>query len=294
MSYQEKYRCLSFYPKRKTVSIHRSDAYLRFYQDSVEELRKVFDRLTLIVDGIACIKIADPEVKRILVEHLDRDGNGEVNEDESVDIRIGATWFRGNQKIKTFCELKKFKGLNSPYNNTFNGSTIEEVEFSAGQSLAGGAFNDCLKLRRIILPSDMILLNWLSNNPSLDQIDLPETIKTIEANQFTYSSLSEIVIPENVETIGAGLCRYCHKLRKVIIKTNLITAIGGYFLVDCPNLEKLIIYTVTPPTFNWGSFDDTPSTVKIYVPDASVSAYKTTAGWKNRANYIYPISSYEG
>ena len=260
----------------------------------MEELRKVFDRLTLLVDGIACIKIADPEVKRILVEHLDRDGNGEVKEDEAVNVQIGTNWFKGNNKIRTFCELKKFKGLNSPYNNTFNGSTIEEVEFSAGQSLAGGAFNDCLKLRRIILPSDMILLNWLSNNPSLDQIDLPETIKTIEANQFTYSSLSEIVIPENVETIGAGLCRYCHKLRKVIIKTNLITATGGYFLVDCPNLEKLIIYTVTPPTFNWGSFDDTLSTVKIYVPDASVSAYKTTAGWKNRANYIYPISSYEG
>ena len=156
----------------------------------MEELRKVFDRLTLLVDGIACIKIADPEVKRILVEHLDRDGNGEVNEDEAVNVQIGTNWFKGNNKIRTFCELKKFKGLNSPYNNTFNGSTIEEVEFSAGQSLAGGAFNDCLKLRRIILPSDMILLNWLSNNPSLDQIDLPETIKTIEANQFTYSSLS--------------------------------------------------------------------------------------------------------
>lgn len=259
----------------------------------MDALRKVFDRLTLIVDGIACIKIADPEVKRILVEQLDRDGNGEVNENESVDILIGATWFKGNQKIKTFCELKKFKGIYTPYNNTFNGSTIEEIEFSAGQSLAGGAFYDCLNLRRIILPPDMTLLNWLSNNPSLDHIQLPETLKTIDSNQFTYSALEELIVPENVETIGAGLCRYCHKLRKVIIKTNLITATGGYFLVDCPNLEKLIIYTVTPPTFNWGSFDDTPSTVKIYVPDASVSAYKTTAGWKNRANYIYPLSSYE-
>lgn len=260
----------------------------------MDSLKNVFNRLTLIVDGIACIKISDPEVKRILVEQLDRDGNGEINESEAINVQIGANWFKGNKKIKTFRELKKFKGLYSTYNNTFNGSTIEEVEFSAGQSLAGGAFSDCLNLREIILPPDMTLLNWLMNNPALEHIHLPDTLKMIDANQFTYSSLSEITIPENVDTIGAGLCRYCHKLKKIVIKTNLITATGGYFLVDCPNLEELIMHTATPPTFNWGSLDGTNSMVKIYVPDASVSAYKATAGWKNRAEYIYPLSSYSG
>ena len=265
----------------------------KYYQDSVDALKNIFNKLELIVNGIACIKISDPEVKRILVEQLDKDGNGEVNENESENVAIHASWFSGNQKIKTFREMKKFKGVYSTHNYVFKDSTIEVIEFSAGQSLAGGAFYDCLNLREIVLPPDMTNLNWLKNNPSLEHVEIPETVESIGADIFSYSLLEKIIIPEKVSSIGGGAFRYCNKLKILIIKTNLITNFSGYFLSDCPNVEVFVLYAKVPPILGWGSFDRTNSAMKIYVPDDSVLAYQAANGWKNRANYIYPLSSYE-
>ena len=275
------------------MPIYASEAYLWFYQDSVDALKNIFNKLELIVEGIACIKFADPEVKRILVEQLDRDGNGEVNENESINVFLQSGWFQGNQKIKTFREMKRFKGLHSTHNYTFRNSTIEVIEFAAGQSLPGGAFYDCAYLREIVLPADMTDLNWFGAIPALEHIDLPETLESIGADIFAYSQLEEIIIPERVSSMLGGAFRYCSKLKKLIIKTNLITTFGGNFLADCPNIEDFVLYTETPPTLGWGSFDRTNSAMKIYVPDDSVLAYQAANGWKNRANYIYPLSSYE-
>ena len=260
----------------------------------MDALRNIFYRLELIVDGVACIKISDPEVKRILVEQLDQDGNGEVNESEAVNVQIKANWFQNNQEIRTFRELKKFKGLTSAHDYVFRGSSIEVIEFSEGQSLRGGAFFDCLNLREIVLPPDMTNLNWLNNNPALERCDLPETLEAIGADVFSSSQMESIIIPEKVSSIGGGAFRYCNKLKKLVVKTNLITTFGGNFLADCPIIEDFVIYTETPPALGWGSLDRTNSIMKIYVPDSSVDVYKAANGWKNRANYIYPISSYAG
>lgn len=47
--------------------------YQSIYQDTVDALREIFNRLNLIIDGIACVRIADPEILRILKEKLDVD-----------------------------------------------------------------------------------------------------------------------------------------------------------------------------------------------------------------------------
>lgn len=283
----------TFRVNNKRTSKSEKRTAVQSYQDSVDALKNIFNKLELIVNGIACIKISDPEVKRILVEQLDKDGNGEVNENESENVAIHASWFSGNQKIKTFREMKKFKGIYSTHNYVFKDSTIEVIEFSAGQSLAGGAFYDCLNLREIVLPPDMTNLNWLKNNPSLEHVEIPETVESISADIFSYSLLEKIIIPEKVSSIGGGAFRYCNKLKILIIKTNLITNFSGYFLSDCPNVEVFVLYAKVPPILGWGSFDRTNSAMKIYVPDDSVLAYQAANGWKNRANYIYPLSSYE-
>ncbi|EKU92384.1 hypothetical protein HMPREF9447_00041 [Bacteroides oleiciplenus YIT 12058] len=120
MSYQEKYRCLFFYPKRKTAYIHRSGAYLRFYQDSVDLLKKIFNRLNLIVDGKPAIRIADPEVLRILIDTTEGDENKTRNEKDDSEKKIKkkelATKNKTASKKDNEYERMKDKTKNKKYN----------------------------------------------------------------------------------------------------------------------------------------------------------------------------------
>ena len=52
--------------------------------------------------------------------------------------------------------------------------------------------------------------------------------------------------------------------------------------------------TSTPPSLASNTFNSLSPVSRIYVPDASVDAYKTATNWITYASYIYPISDYKG
>lgn len=72
-----------------------------------------------------------------------------------------------------------------------------------------------------------------------------------------------------------------------ILIPSQITAVGNMPL----NITKLVIEATTPPTTSMGTsgYEDLQG---IYVPDDSVSTYKTV--WYNFDSLIYPISDYQG
>lgn len=125
-----------------TITVHS-----KYYQDSVDALRSVFTRLNLIVDGVACVKFADPEVKRILVSLFDTDKNGDINESEVSGItRIGRYNFSGNTLIKSFDEMKKLTQLNTidPY-SFLNCTNLKSVIFPDQLTRIGQqAFDGCI------------------------------------------------------------------------------------------------------------------------------------------------------
>ena len=55
---------------------------------------------------------------------------------------------------------------------------------------------------------------------------------------------------------------------------------------------SLIMLSETPPSVS--SMEMSGWHEPIYVPDASVNAYKNAGTWKSAANYIFPISEYSG
>ena len=57
--------------------------------------------------------------------------------------------------------------------------------------------------------------------------------------------------------------------------------------------KDIIIEAVTPPTIA-GNNKPNLYGATIYVPDASVEAYKTAAGWSGFASIIKGISEYTG
>lgn len=268
-----------------TITVHS-----KYYQDSVDALRSVFTRLNLIVDGVACIHFKDAEVKRICVSNWDTDGNGEVNVSEAEAQKTLTKMFAGNTIIKTFDEFKYF-------NITL---------------IVDGNFVNCTSLKSIALPRSYTVLRYQDfKGTALEHIELPDTLKEIGGNAFEgLVTLKNISIPDSVVTIsknafsGAGILRFVYPPNITAIdglghnpnltyvevgtKATTVTNMG-----DCPMLETLIVRAVTPPTTDYWTLRNS-KIPNIYVPDASVNAYKTASGWSGWATYIKPLSDYKG
>ena len=70
-----------------------------------------------------------------------------------------------------------------------------------------------------------------------------------------------------------------------------MTKIGYAAFYYCYNLENVYCKAITPPTvdleyYNWYAFYINASGRKIYVPKASVEAYKAAEGWNEYADAI--------
>ena len=73
-----------------------------------------------------------------------------------------------------------------------------------------------------------------------------------------------------------------------------LTTMGTSAFYDCKSLEVVVVKAVIPPTLGNHTFSGTNSTFIIYVPDASVTAYREASGWSTYADRIRPLSEYEG
>jgi hypothetical protein len=72
-----------------------------------------------------------------------------------------------------------------------------------------------------------------------------------------------------------------------VIFGDTLTTLGKNNFIGCPKLSSLIFLSTTPPALEEGINN---SDCSIYVPDASVEAYKTATNWSGYAERIFPIS----
>lgn len=118
---------------------------------------------------------------------------------------------------------------------------------------------------------------------------IPDGVTTIEGDAFNGCDLlASVRIPSSVTTIGGYAFGSCHSLTSVTIPEG-VTAIGDYAFAYCTSLTSLTVRATTPPTLGSYALEDVPSTVNIYVPAASVDAYKAADRWKGRASRIKAI-----
>ena len=170
--------------------------------------------------------------------------------------------------------------------------------------ICDGAFTDCKKLAEVVLPESLTYINngMFEGCSSLKQVAIPESVTAIGDGAFNgCSSLSAIEIPESVTTIGSsafagcsGLTALtipnavtsvsnnafdgCTGLESVVIGKSVAEFSSGIF-ANCNNLNSVICYAETPIRLEDDPFifNDT-----IYVPAASVDAYKSARIWKRK------------
>ena len=158
--------------------------------------------------------------------------------------------------------------------NSFMGSAISSVNAPGATEIRQGAFTDCANLRTISAP----------------------IVTTIGQNAFMgCSSLEQLLLPL-CETIGNVTFRNCTSLTLLEIGANIKSIgtyqFGDYTAVMPPNLWAIVVRATTPPTLGSNGWYGT--TCPIYVPDASVEAYKAATNWSAYASRIRPLSEYNG
>lgn len=127
---------------------------------------------------------------------------------------------------------------------------------------------------------------------SMTSAVIGDCVVEIGVNAFQdCSGLTSVNIPDNINYIDWFAFSDCSSLTSVTIGSGVIR-IHDYAFYGCSSLTGLTIYATTPPEMtdlmDGHQFDNT-NNCPIYVPAASVNAYKAAAGWSAYANRIQAI-----
>ena len=185
-------------------------------------------------------------------------------------------------------------------------------------SIGNYAFNKCSALTSITLPDSVTSIGdaafWACS--SLKSVTIPESVKTLGNAAFgcctkleyfygkfaasdnralivnntlnSYAAgatIDSYTIPENITEIGQNSFRNNAYLASVVIHSG-VTKIGLQAFYICKKLKEVYCKATTPPSSASKMFDSNDTDRKIYVPTASVEAYKSAEGWSEYAKYI--------
>ena len=136
-------------------------------------------------------------------------------------------------------------------------------------------------------------MNWTSNNQPLV---IPNSVTSIGSYAFGnwLANNQPLTIPYSVTHIGEDAFRQWSSNTHPLVISNSVTSIGKEafrYWVLVPYVE---IQAITPPTLTNSNAFDNQNNAPIYVPNESVTAYKTATNWVNLADRIFPISDKTG
>lgn len=121
---------------------------------------------------------------------------------------------------------------------------------------------------------------------AMQNTSIPSGVTSIGANAFAYcTALTSISIPAGVTSIGDGAFTECYSLTSVHVPPS-VTSIGNSAFSSCTSVGEYHFYATTPPTLGSSAFSSIPSDCVIYVPSASVNAYKSATNWSAYSSYI--------
>ncbi len=146
-------------------------------------------------------------------------------------------------------------------NYAFRGSGLTSVTIpNSVTSIGEWAFSGCIDLTSVTIPNSVTSIG--------------------NGAFFNCLALTSVTIPNSVTSIGNNAFSVCYSLSSVTIP-NSVTNIGNYAFKECIVLTSITCYAVTPPVCGENCFEEVSTEIPVYVPAASVEAYKNAPEWKN-------------
>lgn len=153
---------------------------------------------------------------------------------------------------------------------------------TAPVSIGWNAFDGCTKLSHIDLPATLTTIEASAfESCPIEEVTLPPLVTRYELSTFRNTKLRHVVVPEGVTYLG-DRCFETDSLRSADIPST-IQYFVGYPLGDHrPYLDSVTLRMLLPTEGAFAGFGPWESTTKIYVPQASLAA------WKARFQDMYP------
>lgn len=172
----------------------------------------------------------------------------------------------------------------------FNGCSkaFTSLELKNGVSVGDYAFARCGTLTSATIDTNSIGSGVFEDCTVLNSINIGSSVTSI--SNFAFAGcyvLTSIDIPDSVVTIGNNAFAACSGLTSIDIPSG-VTTIGKYAFYNCRSLTSVTVNALTPPNIGTSVFSNT-NDCPIYVPAASVDAYKAASGWSGYADRIQPI-----
>lgn len=204
---------------------------------------------------------------------------------------------------------------------------LSSVNIPDGVTFIGSlAFSYC-QLTSIDIPNSVTQIGSLVfRGCPLSSVNIPASVRIIDSNPFygceplasitvdagnpVYSSpngcnaiiktdehrlisgCKNTVIPNDVTEINDYAFSECTGLSSIEIPAS-VEIINDYAFKGCFNLEDITVLAETPPSisiYSENCFNGVPSTIPVYVPYQSVSAYKNATGWNHFTNFIGSVT----
>ena len=172
----------------------------------------------------------------------------------------------------------------------YNCYSLQSVTIpSSVTSIGGYIFQYCYSLKSITIPNIITSIGSSAfyNCYSLKSITIPNTVTSIGGSAFRECrSLQSVTIPEGISSINTYTFYYCFSLQSITIPSS-VTSIGTYAFYKCVSMKEYHLKPTTPPTLsNINAFNSIPSDCIIYVPQGTLSDYKSANNWSTYADYM--------
>ena len=171
--------------------------------------------------------------------------------------------------------------------NDANTADFTNLTIPEGVTTMTRSFYGYKALKSVTLPSTLTTLGdqTFSSCNGLTEVVVPEGVTTIGSAFFSCENLKSVTLPSTLETLGNNAFYENKALEEIELPAGLKT-IGLMAFYSCSGLKKITSNAEEPAEAKLLAFDGVAADIPVYVPAASIEAYKAAAEWKDFTNYL--------
>lgn len=159
-------------------------------------------------------------------------------------------------------------------------------------SIGDQAFQSCYDLKQVIMPNTVTSIGYMAfqGTDLRDGVQWSDHLTTIGNQAFSGIYLGKnqngvVQLPNSVITIGERAFQRLDYMTQMYVGSN-VTTIGLNAFGTNSGMVNFYINAETPPTIGSNLFYNHGNNFTIFVPAASVNAYKTASGWSDYTSFI--------